>query len=112
MPVLTNRVKVSTATTGTGSPITLGAVESGGFQSFAASGVSSGDTVRYAIEDGDNFELGLGVYNSTGPTLTRSVDESSNAGSAISLSGSALVFITASSIDFSRMTALSIVFGR
>lgn len=97
MPTLANRVRVSTSTTGTGT-ITLGAAAAG-YQSFADGGVANGDTVRYVIEDGVNWEIGSGVYGSSGPTLTRTVDESSNSGSAISLSGAATVFISAVSND-------------
>jgi hypothetical protein len=95
--VLGNRAKMSTSTTGTGT-ITLGSALSG-YQTFAQAGITNGQTVRYAIEDGTNFEIGSGVYTSSGTTLTRSVTESSNSDSAISLSGSAEVFITASAAD-------------
>jgi hypothetical protein len=92
---------MSTATTGTGSPLTLGSAVDG-FQTFAAAGVSNGQTVRYTIEDGSNWEIGSGVYSSTGTTLTRVVDESSNAGSAINLSGEAIVFVTAAGDDIQQ----------
>ncbi len=95
--VLGNRAKMSTSTTGTGT-ITLGSALTG-YQTFAQAGITNGQTVRYAIEDGTNFEIGSGVYTSSGTTLTRSVTESSNSDSAISLSGSAEVFITASAAD-------------
>jgi hypothetical protein len=95
--VLGNRAKMSTSTTGTGT-ITLGSALSG-YQTFAQAGITNGQTVRYAIEDGTNFEIGSGVYTSSGTTLTRSVTESSNSDSAITLSGSAEVFVTATVAD-------------
>ncbi len=93
MPVLKNRAKMSTSTTGTGT-ITLGSAESG-YQTFADAGVSNGNVVRYVIEDGNNFEIGTGTYTASGTTLTRSVSESNNSNNAINLSGSATVFISA-----------------
>jgi len=95
--VLGNRAKMSTSTTGTGT-ITLGSALSG-YQTFAQAGITNGQTVRYTIEDGTNFEIGSGVFTSSGTTLTRSVTESSNSDNAITLSGNAEVFITASSAD-------------
>jgi hypothetical protein len=98
MPVvLGNRIKVSTSTTGTGT-ITLGSAENG-FQTFAAGGISNGDTVRYVIEDGANFEIGTGTYTASGTTLTRSVTESSNADAAINLSGGAIVIVANTTAD-------------
>jgi len=97
MVTLVNRAKMSTSTTGTGT-ITLGSAESG-YQSFADAGVSDGDVVRYVIEDGDDWEIGSGTYTSTGTTMSRTVDESSNSDAALNLTGSAVVFITAAAGD-------------
>ena len=109
MVKLVNRAKMTTSTTGTGT-ITLGSAVDG-FQTFTAAGVSNGDTVRYCIEDGtSSFELGSGVYTASGTTLTRVVSESSNSDNAISLSGDAIVFITAIAADIQPTTFTTTVF--
>jgi hypothetical protein len=88
-----NRARMSTATTGTGT-ITLGVAVTG-FLSFAGAGVADGDVVTYAIEDGSNSEAGRGTYNASGTTLSRDlIYSSTSSGAAISLSGTAEVFIT------------------
>ena len=66
---------------------------------FANAGVSDSDIVRYVIEDGSNWEIGTGTYTASGTTLSRTVSESSNSGSVITLSGSAIVFVSAIAVD-------------
>lgn len=107
-----DRVKVTTATTGTGT-INLGAAVAG-FRTFAAAvtagSLASGATVYYVIEDtGSAWETGSGTYTAGTPdTLTRTVSASSAGGTtAISLSGSAVVYIapTAASLVTAQITS-------
>ena len=94
---IVNRAWMSTATAGTGT-ITLGSALSG-YQTFGDAGVANADVVSYTIIDGAAWEIGTGTYTSAGTTMTRSVDESSNADAALNLSGSASVFITVRAVD-------------
>lgn len=103
MSELVNRAKMTTATTGTGT-ITLGSAVTA-FQSFADAGVANGDVVYYVIEDGNNWEIGTGTYTSSGTTLSRSVQESSNADALLNLSGNAVVYITATASYFDQEAA-------
>jgi hypothetical protein len=99
MSVIANRVKVAVdGTPGTGT-INLGAAVTG-FQSFADGGITNGQVVSYAIEDGDAWEIGTGTYTTGTPnTLSRTVIESSNSDAALDLTSNAVVFITALSGD-------------
>lgn len=101
MAKLFNRAKMDTSTTGSGT-ITLGSAVDG-YQSFADAGVADSDVVQYVIEDGTSWEIGTGTYSATGTSLTRTPSESSNSGSAISLTGAAEVFISAIHSDFERL---------
>src|SRR5215510_12076465 len=100
MNKLYNLARMTTATTGSG-PITLGPAAPS-FLTFAQAGAQDGDTVTYAIEEGQSREIGRGVYtDGATPSLTRNVLRSTNGNNPINLAGNAQVAITAAAEDFS-----------
>ena len=90
--VVYDRVQETTATTGTGS-VTLGGAVAG-YQSFAV--VGNGNTTFYCLVNGTQWEVGIGTYSTTGPTLARTTVLSNSNGntSPITLSGGSQVFVT------------------
>lgn len=111
MAKMANRARMTVSNTGTGN-VTLGSAVTG-YQSFAVAGISNGDTISYAIEDGTSWEVGTGVYSSTGPTLSRNtIIASSNSGSAISVTTAAQVFVTAIASDLQSGTAANNLVAR
>jgi len=82
--VLTDRVKETSTTSGTGA-VTLGSAY-GGFQTFADA-IGNNNKTYYGIEDGVNWEIGIGTYTSSSNSLSRDVVLSSSTGSKLSLSG-------------------------
>lgn len=90
MSLLLNRAKMTTATAGTGT-VTLGSAVSP-YQTFANAGAVNTLIYPYLIEDGTAWEIGNGVYTSSGTTLSRVLVQSST-GSLLNLSGSATVAV-------------------
>jgi hypothetical protein len=92
--VLADRVKETTTVTGTGPATLLGAAT--GFQSFAVVGNTNTTYYTIAGQTGSEWEVGIGTYSTTGPTLTRTtILASSNSGSAVNFSaGTKDVFVT------------------
>ena len=91
--VLADRVRETSATTGTGTFTLDGAVT--GFQSFAA--VGNANTTYYTIAGPNNneWEVGIGTYTASGTTLSRdTILDSSNGGSAVNFTaGEKQVFV-------------------
>jgi len=90
--VLADRVQ-QTGTANTTVSFTLsGSVT--GFQSFAVVG-NTNTTYYSAFDASGNWEVGLGTYSTTGPTLTRTtILTSSNSNAAVTFSGTVNVFVT------------------
>jgi hypothetical protein len=106
---LTNLVRMTTATTGTGT-MTLGSAVTG-FLSVPAG--LNGLSVTYEIADPGTAptarEVGRGVYTSSGTTLTRAtIFASTNGGSALSLSGAAYVSLSLADDDIKNLNPVSI----
>lgn len=108
---LFNRIKVTTATTGTGS-ITLGSTgvrDATNGDCLAPAEISSlvgNQTVSYFITSGNNFAYGYGNISSNGLTLTRDPREISWNGTTfaaglLTLAGTSIVYISPNEEDIS-----------
>ena len=91
--VISDRIKETTTTTGTGTYTLSGAVT--GFETFTAN-LSNSDTTYYCCTDNTDFEVGLGTFTSSGTTLARTtILSSSNSNNAVNwTSGTRTVFCT------------------
>ena len=94
--VIANRVKETTTTAGTGTVTLLGA--STGFQSFAAVGDANTTYYTIAAQSGNEWEVGIGTYSTSGTTLARTTVLSNSSGtqpSALNFAaGTKDVFVT------------------
>ena len=90
--VFADRVKETTTTTSTSDYALAGAVN--GFQTFAA--IGNGNTTYYVCTDDSDFEIGIGTYSTTGPTLARTtIIASTNSGNAVNWgAGSKNIFVS------------------
>jgi len=89
---LSDRVKEGSTTTGSGNIILNGPFR--GSQSFA-NGIGHNNTTYYAIENGSDYEVGIGVYDSGNNSLSRNIVlESSNNDELLNLSDTSIVFCT------------------
>ena len=101
---LADRIKVNTATTGTGT-LTLGAAVTG-FRDFAAAitagDLTAGQVVPYALEAADGsgsfWETGTGIVGAAGATLTRTLRRSST-GALINIAAAAVIYLTPGAAD-------------
>jgi hypothetical protein len=98
---LANRARMTTTAGGTGTWTLDSAVT--GHQSFAAAGITDGQSVRYGAESADRteWEVGTGVYTSSGTTLSRvTVYDSSNSDNKVVFTEAPQVWIDASKESF------------
>ena len=89
---LANRIRETCSSPGTGAVTLLGAVT--GYQTFAV--VGNGNTTYYCIADqsGANWEVGIGTYSTTGPTLTRTTPLSGSSATPVNFAtGTQDVFV-------------------
>ena len=93
--VIKDRVKETTATTGTGAYTLAGAIS--GFEAFSEIGNSN--TTYYGCSDGTDFEVGIGTYTLSGTTLTRTTILESSSTKITALVNGAVSASTAVTVD-------------
>jgi hypothetical protein len=104
MTILANRAKMSVSSGGSG-VITLGSAITS-FQSFAAAGITDGQSISYVVDDPPNWEVGVGTYTASGTTLTRNtILASNNGGAAINATTFAVCYISPNAADMQSGTA-------
>lgn len=108
MPLFADRVKCISLTPGTG-PLTLEPVA--GFRPFSVFGAVAG--VRYQIEQGVEWEIGIGTVSVSPPTLTRdTVELSSNSDAAVNFtSAEKTVFCALAALDVEGFGGIDISDG-
>lgn len=94
--VVADRVKVTVSAPGSTQSITLGSAVTG-FQNFSV--IGDGNTTYYTIADqsGNNWEVGVGTYTSSGTLLSRDTVLANSAGTTSRInfsSGTQDVFVT------------------
>lgn len=106
--ITADRVKETTTTTGTGTITLAGAASN--FRTFS-SVMATGDTCYYAIvsQSGSFWEVGLGTLASSTTLARTTVISSSNSNTAVNLSGTSDVFMTAAASQFKGLLALQAV---
>ena len=89
---ISDRVRETSASTGTGSVVFNGSY--GAYQTFGT-GIGDGNTTYYTIENNDRWEVGQGTYTAISNSLSRDIVFDSSAGGAkITLEGISVVFCT------------------
>lgn len=102
-----NRIKDVIAASGGGTgTITLSGSPAATY--FALSNIgATGTTFDYVMEDGTNWEIGVGTTGATANTFTRSVTASSNSNTAVNFAAGANFFITASAATLATFITAS-----
>lgn len=90
-----NLVRVTCLSTGT-STLSLGPAVAA-FRDSSA--LIDGGEYSYSIQQGSNYEFGRGIYDASGPSLTRGVIGSSNGNAPLNLSANAVIVFPALAED-------------
>jgi hypothetical protein len=111
-----NRVRMAVSGAAGAGTVTLAAAFSVAYCTFAESGVANGDVVSYFIEDGNNFEIGIGTYTSAGTTLSRDTIRLSKSGGVsgtakLTLTASAVVYLSPAKEDMISMSEATVPFS-
>lgn len=94
-----DRVKDTVSVGGTGAITVTGTPPNTSFRPFSAIG-AAGTTFDYCMEDGTNYEVGVGTVGATANTFTRVVTVSSNANAAVNFAAGANFFVGTQAATF------------